>query len=354
MGPMTEPTAPPRPRQVTLAAWLIMLGSVFVVLSVFERIAGLQTLDTQQSVERFLSEPPGDGLGLGVQGVLDLLRTLAMVAAGFATAAAILGYHVLQRSRSARLTLTILALPLFVTGMVAGGFMSSVVVAAAVMLWFQPARDWFDGITREAPRERAPERTPERAPAPEPPPPPRTEARPVAGFGSVVAAPTSSAPVPAAAWPTKARPAGGPVAGTVRPPAVTWACTLTWACAGLAAVLMAASLAVLAASPDLVLDELHRQNPELAGQGVTDSMVLDVTYVLGSLVIVWSLVAVALAVLTFRRVGWARIALVVSASLAAFLCLLALITQVLMVLPLAACVATLALLLRPDTRTWFR
>ncbi|MCW2792818.1 MAG: hypothetical protein JWO76_1916 [Nocardioides sp.] len=346
---MTEPAAPPRPRQVTLAAWLIMLGSVFVVLSAFERVAGLQTLETQQSVERFLSEPPGDGLGLGVQGVLDLLRTLAMVAGGFAAAAAILGYHVLRRSRSARLALTILALPLFVTGLVAGGFMSSVVAAAAVMLWFQPARDWFDGIAREARPELAP------APAPEAPPPPRTEARPVVGFGSsdkpsTVAGPPASPSFPTAApgWPTEPT-----RAGSARPPAVIWACLMTWACAGLAVVLMGASIAVLAGNPDLVLDELRRQNPDLAAQGVTDTMVLNVTFVLGGIIVAWSLAAVALAVLTFRRVNWARIALVVSAALAAVLCLLATITQVLMALPLAACVVTLALLVRPDIRAWF-
>ena len=72
-----------------------------------------------------------------------------MVAAGCATAAAILGYQVLRRSRSARLALTLLAVPLFVTGLVTGGFTSSVVAASAVMLWFQPARDWFNGVVRE-------------------------------------------------------------------------------------------------------------------------------------------------------------------------------------------------------------
>ena len=66
-----------------------------------------------------------------------------MVAAGCATAAGILGYQVLRRSKSARLALTVLAAPLFLTGMVTGGFVSSLVAASAVMLWLQPARDWF-------------------------------------------------------------------------------------------------------------------------------------------------------------------------------------------------------------------
>ena len=121
-----------------------------MLLLVFDRVAGLHTLETRESVEQFLAEPPGRDLGLGVDGVLSMMRTLAMVAGGCATAAAILGYHVLQRSRSARLALTILAVPLFVAGMVTGGFVSSLVAASAVMLWFQPSRDWFDGITRQA------------------------------------------------------------------------------------------------------------------------------------------------------------------------------------------------------------
>ena len=142
-------SAPPRPRQVTLAATLIICGSVLVVLTVFDRIAGLQTLETRESIEKFLAEPPGNDLGLGVQGVLDILRVFGMVAAGCATAAAILGYHVLRRNRSARLALTLLAVPLFVSGIVTGGFLSSVVAAASVMLWFQPSRDWFNGVVRE-------------------------------------------------------------------------------------------------------------------------------------------------------------------------------------------------------------
>ena len=44
-----------------------------------------------------------------------------MVAGGCAAAAAILGYHVLQRSRGARIALTVLAVPLFVSGLVTGG-----------------------------------------------------------------------------------------------------------------------------------------------------------------------------------------------------------------------------------------
>ena len=151
---MSEPQTT-RPRQVTLAAALIMGGSLFVVISVFEQMAGISSLRTREAVEEFLGDPPAAGMDLGVQGVLDMLRVLAMVAGGCATATGILGFQVLHRSRVARVALSALAVPLFLTGLVAGGFMSSLVAVAIVMLWLQPARDWFAGIDRPEPRQAA-------------------------------------------------------------------------------------------------------------------------------------------------------------------------------------------------------
>ena len=43
-----------------------------------------------------------------------------------------------------------------------------------------------------------------------------------------------------------------------------------------------------------------------------------------------------------------------SAAVAACLLLVCAFVQLLLVLPLAACVVTLALLIRPDVRAWFR
>jgi hypothetical protein len=318
---------------VTLAALLIMGGSALVVVTVFERVAGLHSLETRAAVERFLAEPPADELGLDVPGVLNILRVLCMVAAGCATAAAILGYQVLRRSRSARLALTVLAVPLFVTGLVTGGFLAAVVAASALMLWVQPSRAWFSG-------DPAPT-----APAPRTGPDPRTGTDPRTG-------PDPQRPAGQDARP----PAYLPLLETdptVRPSAVAWACALTWVCAGLTALVTGLSLALLAASPDLVFEELHRQNPDLAGQGLSDDTLRTATLVVGGVVVVWSLLAVGLAALAFRGVEWARVALVVSASGAALLLLVATVGQVLLLLPLAASVVTLALLVRPDVRAWY-
>ncbi|WP_395690569.1 hypothetical protein [Nocardioides sp.] len=333
---MSEPTTPRppgnRPSQVTLAGWLAMVGSVLVVVLVFDRLSGLHTVETRESVEKFLAEPPGSDLDLGVDAVLTLIRTLAMVAAGCATAAAILGYQVLRRSRSARLALTVLAVPLFLAGLVTGGFVSSLVSASVVMLWLPPARAWFDGT---APAPAGPR------PAPTPP------------IAHDTPAPMPLPPSQAAGGPAYAVPA--PAARPARPVPVMLACVLTWIASGVSALALGLSGIVLALQPDVLLDEVHRQNPELTQQGVSDDMLVGVTYVMLAGFLLWCLAAVVLAVLVFRGVEWARVTLVVSAAVTAALSLLGLVVGAfLMVLTLAASGAAIALLVRPESRAWFR
>jgi hypothetical protein len=328
-----------------MAGWMIMGGSVLVVATVFETITSLNTLETREAVSQFLSEPPGEGLGLDVPGALVVLRTVSMVAAGCAAVAAVLGFHVLRRNRSARLGVTVVAIPLFFTGMVTGGFLSSVVAASALLLWLEPARNWFDGVPAKPSPERAATDWPPPAPqSPEPPPSPpapqeqapATAPKPQQGFG------TAAAPS-----------AVGPGRPERRPAAVMWACVLTWVLSGTAAVMMALSALVIALQPDLVLEELRRQNPDLGDQGLTDRAVQVATYVTAGVTVVWALVAVVLAVFVLRRAGWARIALLVSAAGAGATCLVASVGSVLMVLPAFACAVTFSLLLRPDVRAWF-
>jgi hypothetical protein len=67
----------------------------------------------------------------------------------------------------------------------------------------------------------------------------------------------------------------------------------------------------------------------------------------------WSVAAIALAVLAWRRVRWAWIGLTISAGIAGGLCLLVIVGAFVFAVPLAACGATVALLLRPESRAWF-
>jgi hypothetical protein len=329
-----------------MAGWMIIAGSILVVATVFETVTNLRTLETREAVAQFLSQPPGAGLGLDVSGALLALRTVSMVAAGCAAVAAVLGFHVLRRNRSARVGVTVLAVPLFLTGMVTGGFLSSLVAASALLLWLEPSRNWFDGVPAADSSGRGGTTTQRGT---WPPPLPPTPAEPPAQ-------PTVSGPPPHQGFGTA--PIGPVVPARTRrperrPAAVLWACVLTWVLCGLAVLMMGLSALVIALEPQLVFEELRRQNPDLSSQGLTDRAVQVATYVTAGVTIVWALVAAVLAVLVVRRVGWARIALLASAAAAGAVCLVASLGSVVMIAPAFGCAVAFALLLRPEVRAWF-
>jgi len=316
----SDRSAPERPRQVTLAAWLIVGGSVLVVLSAFERMSGLYSLETQESISDFLSRSPGDQLGLSADDAQSLLRVLAMMAGAAAAAMAILGHRVLTRSRSARVGLTVLAPALLVGGMAVFGFGTALVVAAVVMLWLQPAKDWFNGVTPAPP--------PARAPAPPP------------AFQQ-----SSSAPPPPAFM-------GQPRAS--RPAPVTGACIVTWVVCGLALCLMGLTVMVLVAAPDAVFDELRRQDPDLDLGGLSEAEVRRAAFVGSAIGSAWCLAAVGFAVATFRGLRWGWVALLASTVAAGVASTFVMVGSFVMVAPLAASAVTVGLLLRPESRAWCR
>src|SRR5881392_2112549 len=140
MDRVSEPsTAPARPPQVTVACGIVMVGSVFVVLAVWDRIAGLHTIGTREALRPWLDLPLLKRSGVTLSGLIVAVKVLLMVAAACATAIAVLGFQTLRRSRSARLVMTVLAIPMFLGGLAADGIFSSGVAAAVATLWFGPA-----------------------------------------------------------------------------------------------------------------------------------------------------------------------------------------------------------------------
>ncbi len=138
-----------------------------------------------------------------------------------------------------------------------------------------------------------------------------------------------------------------------RPAALVWACVLTWIFSALAAAVFVTSVVLLAKNPDLILDKMHEQNPDLASQGVSDHLILVVCYVTCVALAVWSVVAALLAVLAFRRRRLALYGLLASAAGAAVFCLLGVLGSLLVLVPLAAAVVTIVCLVRGDVRAWF-
>ena len=181
-------------------------------------------------------------------------------------------------------------------------------------------------------------------------PPSATGPRPHEGFGAVPTALAEAGP----AWPGQSAPhqhQGAPPPAK-RPDSVLWACVLTWVFAGAAGLSMAALALVVVASPEMFFEELRSRDPEFDSQGFSDGTLRSAIYVMSGITVVWSAVAAVLAILLFRRVPWARIALAVCAAGAGAVCLLASVGSLVMVAPLIACAVTFSLLLRREVRAW--
>jgi len=328
-----------------MAAGFVIGGSAAIVVSIAGQLSGLHSLETQEQVRAFLSEPPGSGLGLGLDRALELMRVVLMVVAGCCTAAVVLGVEVLRRNRSARLGLSLLAAPIFLGGFVAGGFLTALVTASIVLLWVGPSGAWLhDGRPTsnrgflDGPAPRGAEEPVTR------PDPPRPHLPTLPSFHQ------PPPPSPAARQLFVDQPP--PVEGSHhRPDAVVWACVLVWTFCGLAVVVMSASVALLAGNPDVVLDQLRQQDEDIAG-GDTD-LLQRVTYVTAAVVGIWSLVAALLAALAFRRRPGGRIGVLVSSGVAGVLCMVGVFTSAVLIVPAAAAMTTVALLSRPEVRAWY-
>jgi len=352
---MTDSKTLPRPPQVTMAGWVAIVGSVFVVIGVWEVIANLRSLDTRERTEDMLSDSPMDGTGIGVEEWLSIMHTVSLVAAGCATAAAILGWHVLKRSRGARVGLSVVAIPLFFSGLFAGAFLSSMVAVAAALLWTKPSRDWFDGIAA------TPATTPSRFGIPGGsaersggwPPGPGTAPPPSGPPTSLPPPEGSPYPLPPPpGMPSTAMPAQRPAFSTARPTELLQACLVTWVCAGVVLLGSAMVVLALAVQPSLAQD-LYDQDSSFADAGLTPSTIRSFFLALFSVLAVWSTAAIVLAVFAFTGRNWARLGLVGCAVTAGVLCLAVALGSPFLILPALACGGSAFLLLRPRVHHWF-
>lgn len=376
-----------------MAGWVTILGSVLVILSVFAQIGSLDSLETRRGIEQLLSEPPADGLGLEVSTVLDLIRVLATVTGAMAAATAILGWQVMQRSRSARLVLTVLAVPMFLAGFVTGGFTTSLVAAAAVVLWLQPSRAWVNGepvperylrAPDDARRDRGSDRPSDGAapggwPPPYPPQEPTAPAAddgpaPYAGFGQQPGQPQEpdqqqgeqggqqqgQFPGPqGGAWPQQLPPyaAGHRAPRGPAPQPLRAGLIITWVTCAMVLLGLGLSVVAMALDPSLVDDEIQRaidQNPSMAAE-VTLEQIRVALYVVLAGFGLWALLAAGLAVLAWVGRSWAWVLLCISAGLSAGLFLaVTVLGGFVAIIALAATSGSLALLIRPEVREWYR
>lgn len=386
---MSQPTTH-RPPQVSLASGIVMFSSLVVLLTAWERVTSLGSLETQEAIRDVLDGAPFSSLGLTVSSTTELLRISCMVAAAAACATAILGWYVRKPDRSSRLALTLFAVVVFLTGIPAGGLAGSFVAAGAAMLWMQPAREWF-ATGRWTPPEPAPPkdrgtadrdasgRTPWDAPggsgsadpwgrpptdsaAPDTPPPasrpfgepgPPAQHHPVdrpaeSPYGQPLAQQPASAPYPQPAPDWQRR-----QLLLARPGAMVAAFVITVVTAGGLLALSLLWLAIAGFSPDFLQTVLEQQQPELLDDGLSLEQVRTTVLALAGAFVVWCLVALVLAGFAMARREWARRGLMVSAAFSAGACFALVLNTPLVLLPAAAALATVVCLRRVEVRRWF-
>ena len=327
---------------------------VLLVITLFDSMATVRSADMREQIADRLSRAPADGLGLDVAGVVDLLRGVVLFSGALAAAGAVLAVFALQRHRGARIGLTVIAVLMLFSATFVSGLLPILVAVAASMMWGREARDWFAGRTPAPPRSGSPtEPRPDRAavwPTVTPPPPRATisgDDRPgPAGqpFGVAPAATarrassTARRRTPRPARPPS-RPGGGDRGGV--------------ADLGVLRPRRDGLLADGAGDPGRPRCRWSRRSSATARSPTAASAAARSSASSGSPSPSRSsgaLGAIALAVLAFRRVEVGRVALVVSASLAALVCLLAVPVGWPHAVAAFTCVA---LLNRPSTQDWF-
>ncbi len=462
-----------------MAGWIAAVASALTVLTLFDSVSRLHTVEYREGIEDLLATPPYDGLGMELPQVIEMMRGAMFLSAAVAAAAVILAIYVLKRHNAARIGITVAAVLLVLTAPFGGGLLPLLVAVAATWLWTAPSRDWFAGrpVTQDAgggragrsdqpgsvwaarqqrPRvegstvssenhppadrpeqpasgEQGPEGTsgqarpwmpegsaerPTPPPSPgfgspsgeqgqpgqqggqppggypppyaqQPPPgpqygqppygqgygqpphgqgygqPPHGQgyAQPQPGQGGQGYGPQYARPVygqPQYGQPVYGQPQGQQPYGAYgsrpdadrRPTTVTAAAWTTWVFAGLTLIGLLLSIAGLVGARDEILAELAR-NPDVAQFDYSADQLMSVIWVMMIILVIWTVSALVLAWLAFRRSGWARIALVVSSAMAALFTLFGALGSPLLLVVTLAAGATAVLLFVGGANEWY-
>ncbi len=386
-----ETVSPDRPRQVTMAVVMTVVGAAILLLSLFDTLGRLRGPEMRATVDDFLATPPGSGLGIETAQVVEAMRVLVFVSGALAAAAVVFAVFVAQRHHGARIGSTVTAVLLLLTVPVAG-LMPFLLAVAAGLLWSRPARDWYAGRPPEAalPKpgllsDQGPPPSPfpyggqggssDRPPRPasegqQPPtsPPPDQQYPPAYGQQYPPASEQQYPPAPEQQYPPsygqqyppaygqQYPPAYGqqysaPGDGDRRPVTVTLAAVLTWLGSGAVLALCLVFAVVLARGGGVFVEEFDKAAADTTLTLSTDE-ILAVGWSVVAFFSVWSLSAALLAVFVVRRSNVARALLVLSAAMTALVSLL-LILSIISVVPLLMAATTVVLLFTGGANDWF-
>lgn len=390
------PSTTDRPQQATMGAWMVVGAAALHVLGSFDNMSNLRSIETKERVDEALEAAEG-GLGVSQEQMLQLMHGGLLVSAAAATAAIFLGVMAFRRDRIAPRVLIGLSVLMLLGSLMFDPLWAMFVAAGTALLWSGPARDWFAGrevrpsrfeLAMKESRDKSVEGGPADRPssdgarpwppttsAPPPPvtpPPAQDQPEPHApSYGQPQPEPHASpygqpqqpnpyAPPPPVhglgAVPTSLAQGHRPGQRASAPTGVKAAGWVTLVASSLALVGMAFTLFALFAARSQVIAEIERAirtEPRLdqlpAGFGADE--IAAATAVVVVVMLIWSVVAMALAILVMRGHNWARIVLVISAAVTALICLLGMPATLVHAL---AAVVVVILLVTPEANKYFR
>ncbi len=333
MSEQQEPTPGPtsgRPRQVTMGAWVAGGCSAAMLLVVGSVISRIRSVDFRDGVSSFLADQRETGISISLDTALAVIRIGLLVCGAAAAAMGVFAFFAARRDGSARIAMSVLVVPLLVTGVFVNPLLAGFTVAATVLLWTSPARAWFAG----------------RSPVP----------------AGGAAAPPASAP-PASPWGQAPPPPPGPVPPTVptttrapgpRPVRVLFACLLAAVMSVLMFGFMVLTAFVVESSTGRDdLRQVLRDNPSFSESTLSVSGLAVGIAVVAGVLALWSLAALTFAGFAIAGQRWARVALLISAGIAGLLALgCSLVFPGFLVIT-AATVLTGVLLVNPDVNAWY-
>lgn len=136
-----------RPRQVTLGAWLAVIGSVVAVVAMVGSMQQLHSAAVTDLLREVLAKPKVADAGLTLETTRTILKYTIMTAAVVAVTSLVLGLYVLRRHRGARIALSVLGVVValfMLLGGPSGWPVTAYVAVSLALLWSRPARAWFD------------------------------------------------------------------------------------------------------------------------------------------------------------------------------------------------------------------
>ncbi|WP_310962008.1 hypothetical protein [Nocardioides terrisoli] len=387
---MSDEQRSARPSQVTWGAGFAVLGGALMVVSAFQGLTDLRSIDTRAQLTKALDSPAARGLGVTVEQATTVMHGLLLLAGAGAAVLTVLAGYALLGHRGARVGLTVLAVVVLVSSLAVDPLLGLGLALAVSMLWSRAARDWFDGRPPAVADPAASAARSGEQPAPvlesgvEPPEEP--DARPAGpqqpppthGFGGpaqpgpaqpgpAYPAPQYPAPqypgggYPQSAYPQAPYPQGpyqpqphlyGPQqGGPRRAPGVVRALSIvTWVFSGLALAGFVVTGIVLSVDQNDLVDRITSK-PEYQNLSLDRGELVAAVWGVLLVFAAWSLIACVLAAFVWRGHEWARILLAVSAGVTALFCLAAMPVSI---VHLIASAVVLGLLFSPTSSQWFR